>query len=520
MDLTKQYTNPVIPGFHPDPSICRVGSDYYLVTSSFEYFPGVPIFHSCDLVHWRPIGYCLTRRSQLELEGCNSSMGIYAPTLRFHQGRFYMITTNMTSFRNFYVWAEQPEGPWSDPIWLDWPGIDPSLFFDVDGRVYISGTRSFVEDEPDGIYQAELDIASGRLLSERRLIWQGTGAQAPEGPHLYHIQGRYYLIIAEGGTEYGHMVTIARSHTPYGPFESNHSNPILTHRSSDQTIQATGHADLVQQEDGSWWAVFLGIRPVSIPFVGRYHHLGRETFLAPVTWSSDGWPVIGEGGKVAQRMSAGSLTLLEPAAPGLERDDFDGRQLQLCWNFLRNPSDRDWSLEERPGSLTLRGSAVSLNDIGSPAFVGRRQQHIECSIATLLSFSPVQEGEEAGLTVFMNERFHYEIAMTYDQEAGRKVILRRRIGSLWKIEHEALVQTTEIILELKANARSYAFYYREPDGDLKPLGSGECAMLSTEVAGGYTGVYFGMYATGHGRACTHPAYFDWFQYTPLVRSEN
>lgn len=255
--LSSKYSNPILPGFYPDPSVCRVGADFYLVTSSFHYFPGVPIFHSRDLVHWRQIGHCLTSRSQLNLDGCKSSLGIFAPTLRFHKGLFYMITTNTNGFRNFYVWAKQPEGPWSEPVWLDWPGIDPSLFFDEDGRVYITGNGGFLGDEALGIYQAEINPETGSLLSERRFIWAGTGAKAPEGPHLYKIHGKYYLLIAEGGTEYGHMVTIARSDHPYGPYESHPFNPILTHRSIDSPIQATGHADLVELEDGSWWAVFL-----------------------------------------------------------------------------------------------------------------------------------------------------------------------------------------------------------------------------------------------------------------------
>lgn len=515
-ESTIQYSNPVIPGFHPDPSVCRVGADFYLVTSSFEYFPGVPIFHSRDLVHWKQIGHCLTRQSQLDLDGCRSSMGIYAPTIRFHNGRFYMITTNVKMFRNFYVWAENPEGPWSEPIWPEWPSVDPSLFFDEDGRVYITGTGGFFGDEPKGIYQAEIDLESGKLLSERRLIWQGTGGKSAEGPHLYRINGKYYLMIAEGGTEYGHMATIARSDSPYGPFESNPDNPILTHRSSGNSIQATGHADLVQLEDESWWAVFLGIRPVSVPFSGRHHHLGRETFLASVTWSPDGWPVIGDGGKIAEKMDAGTLPIVGDETPTPDVDDFNSNRLQLEWNFLRNPRDEDWSLEERPGWLTLHGSDLTLNDIGSPAFVGRRQQHLRCSVSTLMSFDPVHEGEEAGLTVYMNERFHYDIALTCGVEGRRQVILRRRIGSLWKVELVEEFEGSDIILGLDAEPFQYSFFYSLPNGERKAFGSGECSLVSTEVAGGFTGVFFGLYATGNGKPCQSPASFDWFQYTPTM----
>ena len=283
------YRNPVIPGFHPDPSVVRVGDDFYLVTSSFEFFPGVPIFTSRDLVHWRQLGHVLTRESQLPLQKARPSGGIYAPTLRYHDGTFYMITTNVDGGGNFLVTAKDPAGPWSEPVWLpDFGGIDPSLFFDDDGTVYLTGQGSGSPGQPRGIYQTTLDVKTGKLLGPLRLVWDRTGTRYPEGPHLYKIRGRYYLMIAEGGTEYGHMVTIARSDSPWGPFEACPRNPILTHRQTenDMPVQGTGHADLVEAADGSWWMVFLAFRPVS----GYWHHLGRETFLAPVTWDADGWP--------------------------------------------------------------------------------------------------------------------------------------------------------------------------------------------------------------------------------------
>ncbi|WP_123039618.1 glycoside hydrolase family 43 protein [Cohnella candidum] len=507
------YSNPVLPGFYPDPSICRVGSDYYLVTSSFQFFPGVPIFHSRDLVHWRQIGHCLERESQLDLEGCKSSLGIFAPTIRHHDGRFYMVTTNTNGFRNFFVWADKPEGPWSEPVWLDWPGIDPSLFFDDDGRVYLTGTGGFLGNEPLGIYQAEIEIDTGRLLSDRKFIWSGTGGKAPEGPHLYKIEGIYYLLIAEGGTEYGHMVTIARSDSPYGPFEICPGNPILTHRSTDSPIQATGHADLVETEDGSWWAVFLGIRPAPFMFRGLHHHLGRETFLAPVSWSSDGWPMIGDAGKAALTMDAETLPLGQAAVRPPAKDDFENGQLPFYWNFLRNPAEGSWTLDDRPGWLTLYGSAPSLDDAGAPAFVGRRQQHFDCAVSAKLSFDPVKDGEEAGLTVYRDEKFHYEIALAH-RNGTRKVILRRRVGSLWKVELEEDYDASEIVLGIEADASRYSFYFASPGGERKTFGFGECSFLSSEVAGGFTGVYFAMYATGNGQPCSTSAAFDWFEYIP------
>lgn len=274
------FSNPIIPGFYPDPSMCRVGNDYYLVTSTFEYFPGVPLFHSRDLIHWRQIGHCLTRSSQLPLEKAGSSGGIYAPTLRYHNGKFYMVTTNV-AVGNFFVYADDPAGEWSEPVWLEHKGIDPSLFFDDDGKVYFTWTTD------NQIWQCEIDINTGATLTKPRPIWSGTGGRYPEAPHLYKINGTYYLLIAEGGTEYGHMVTLARADSPWGSFESCPHNPILTHRHRGANpIQGTGHADLVEAHDGSWWMVFLAFR--TLAHYQNFHHLGRETFLAPVKWDEAG----------------------------------------------------------------------------------------------------------------------------------------------------------------------------------------------------------------------------------------
>jgi Beta-xylosidase len=507
------YKNPVIPGFHPDPSVCRVGEDFYLVASSFDYFPGIPIFHSKDLVHWRQLGHVLTRESQLPLEGrmpTGYSQGIYAPTIRYHDGRFYVATTNISIQKSFYVWAERPEGPWSEPIYLEgWGGVDPSLFFDEDGRTYLTGTSNFY-GERVGIYQAELDIGTGKLLSDRTLIWEGTGGSHPEGPHLYRIGDWYYLMVAEGGTEYGHMETIARSRSPYGPFESNPANPILSNRSTSKPIQATGHADLVQAADGSWWCVFLGIRPIAN---AKRHLLGRETNLAPVRWTEEGWPVVGNGGTAEIEHDSGSLPLGLPV-DWERRDDFNSATLGPVWNFYRNPAPESWSLEERPGWLTLKGQACSLNDKGSPAFVGRRQQHLNCEFETLLDFQPAEEGEEAGLAVFMNEKFHYEIARA-TKDGVPKLILRRRVGSMILVAAEAECREPTVILGVQANELLYTFTYAAPGNPPQVLGQGETAFLTKEVAGGFAGAYFALYATGNGRKASTPAYYDYADYRIL-----
>ncbi|MED4080706.1 glycoside hydrolase family 43 protein [Halalkalibacterium halodurans] len=502
-----EYNNPVIPGFYPDPSICRVGDDYYLVTSSFEYFPGVPIFHSKDLVHWRQIGHCLTTERQLPLAKAWSSGGIYAPTIRHHNGWFYMVTTNVSDIGNFFVRSEQPAGPWSDPIPVAQNGIDPSLLFDEDGRVYFQSARN--GDEGNGIYQCEIDISSGSMLTESRLIWKGTGGANPEAPHLYKINGYYYLMIAEGGTEYGHMVTIARSSDPYGPYEPCPSNPILSHRSLNSSIHATGHADLVQAHDGSWWAVFLGIRPASYPY---RHHLGRETFLAPVSWTTDGWPVIGHGGRIEPVMAAPQLPEVRWPLKA-NRDDFDDTTLGFDWTFLRNPAPESWSLHESPGNLVLRGNKVSLDDAGAPAFVGRRLCHMSCNIAALLDFEPVNDGEEAGLTVFMNERYHYDLAVKLKE--GRKVIVYRRTVGSMRTEYTQDCPEGAVTLKIEARPESFLFKVQQDQSNDLELGSGETHLLSTEVAGGFTGILIAMYAVCE-RGQSTPARFDWFDYKPMT----
>ncbi|WP_435921344.1 glycoside hydrolase family 43 protein [Paenibacillus sp. DYY-L-2] len=498
-----QYTNPVISGFYPDPSICRVEDDYYLVTSTFEYFPGVPIFHSKDLVHWRQIGHCLTTERQLPLENCWSSGGIYAPTLRYHNGWFYMVTTNVSANGNFFVKARNPEGPWSDPILVKQNGIDPSLLFDDDGRVYFQSARD--GEEGNGIYQCEIDIANGEMLTESRLIWSGTGGAHPEAPHLYKINGLYYLMIAEGGTEYGHMVTIARSENPYGPFISCPYNPILSNRSRSSLIHATGHADIIQIQDGTWWSVCLGIRPVSYPMG---HHLGREVFLAPVTWTDDGWPILGQNTRMEMVMDAPSLPEVRwPDKP--IRDDFQFSRLGMDWIFLRNPKPGSWSLDERPGYLTLRGNETTLDDTGSPAFVGRRLCHFRCDLETVMEFEPQTNGEEAGISVFKNDKFHYDLAVKLVD--GRKMaVFRKTVGSM-KTEEARECPAGPILLKVEARPEKFVFSLRTQDTERVEMGWGESHFLSTEVSGGFTGVIVAMYSACD-KGSSAPAQFDWFDY--------
>lgn len=360
------FENPILPGFYPDPSICRVGEDYYLVNSSFEFFPGVPLWHSRDLLHWEQLGHVLTRPSQDPLEGCRASGGIFAPTIRHHNGRFYMVTTNVSAGGNFFVWADDIRGPWSEPITIKQGGIDPSFFWDDDGTVYFQSTFGDINGQCIG--QCVVDLETGEMRTETRPIWHGTGGKCPEGPHMYKINGKYYLMIAEGGTEYGHMETIARSDSPWGPFESCPRNPILSHRDINPRTgipQGLGHADLVEDQNGQWWIVFHGIRPSQF----MLHHMGRETMIAPVDWDKDGWPVVNGGKPIENPMTV-------PTPPNYQekpvdkawKDCFQGPELDCRWAYLRNPVLENYFLGN---GLTLRGTAATLDDCASPHLCGR-----------------------------------------------------------------------------------------------------------------------------------------------------
>jgi alpha-N-arabinofuranosidase len=497
------FRNPVLSGFHPDPSVCRVGDDYYLVTTSMEYFPGVPIFTSRDLVNWRSLGHCLTRDSQLDL--MRTRQGIFAPTIRHHAGVFFVVTTNVGAKGNFYVTATHPAGPWSEPVWYDQPGIDPSLFFDDDGTAYFTSTTD------EGIVQSTFDPTTGRRASDIRPIWGGTGGRYPEAPHLFRAHGRYYLMIAEGGTEYGHMETLARAASPWGPFEPCPHNPIFSHRDrSTHPIQATGHADLIDGRDGSLWLLCLGIRLTHR--YQQFHHLGRETFLAPVRWDEQGWLRVNGDGSIPLE-AEGPRFFTGQLAPANERDDFDHAELSAIWNHRRNPLRDNYSLGARPGFLRLLGSPASLDDPwGQVTFAGRRQQHFDCRFAARLDFEPRGRGQEAGITAFLSAEHHYDLYVI-DDAGTRTLELRRRIGDLTSVTHRTVVGKGPLELEIRADPDAYHFAVRAGN-ELHEMGSGATRYLSKEVAGGFGGVYLALYATGNGAPGATPADFDWCVYEP------
>ncbi|MDV7219477.1 glycoside hydrolase family 43 protein [Streptomyces prunicolor] len=482
----RTYDNPVIGGFHPDPSVCRVGEDYYLACSSFEYFPGVPLFHSRDLVHWRQIGNVLDRPSQLDLpDDTPASAGIYAPTLRHHDGRFYLITTDVRGKGTFLVTADRPEGPWSDPVLVDVPGIDPDLAWDEDGNCWCAVA---------GVTVSRIDPATGKVLEGPLPIWSGTGLQHPEAPHLYRVGDWWYLMIAEGGTAHGHSVSIARARSPRGPYEPAPANPILSARSTDLPIQSTGHADLVTAPDGTWWMVLLGTRPRG--WFPGFHVLGRETFLTPVEWA-DGWPRVGPVEEQHQAPSTWHPFQLPPV-----RDDFDAPTLAFSWISPRSRPDDSWSLTRRPGWLTLDARS-------GPAFFGRRQQHLDCRAAVRID----PGSGRAGLSVRMDEAHHYDIEV-----AGGVVSVVLRIGPVRERIAERAVEPGPLTLAVDISTAdvgtrgpdTLTFSVEGPEGAVE-LAELDGRYLSTQVAGGFTGRVIGMYVT-EGEAA-----FDWFDYQEALR---
>jgi len=519
--MPRSFRNPILTGFYPDPSICRVGDDYYLVTSTFEYFPGLPIFHSRDLIHWRQIGHVLDRPAQLPLDGIRPSGGLYAPTIRYAQGVFYVINTlvdGMTKSGNFIVTATDPAGPWSEPYWLDNArGYDPSLFFDDDGRVWytgnaLAGNNSQFEGHSE-IWLQEFDLAKMRLIGEPRVIWEGAvkGAVWAEAAHIYKVQGRYYLIAAEGGTAHHHAVSVARSEIITGPYEGNRGNPILTHRhlGLDYPIVGTGHADLVDTPSGEWWMVLLAMRP----YGGYFYNLGRETFLAPVRWE-DGWPIVSPGtGRVEFTYPVPDLPEHDwPTAP--DRDDFDQPALAHQWFFLRTPRADFWSLRERSGWLRLRLRPDRLSEQVNPSFVGRRQQHIDFSAQTALDFTPHSAHECAGLALVQNNDFHFCFVVT---RTDRPVIrLIKRAAGVEEVLAEQPITSRHCYLKIEAHEQAYSFYAAtEPDQWQLVAADIDGRILSTPVAGGFVGAVIALYASSNGQVSNNHADFDWFEYMGL-----
>jgi alpha-N-arabinofuranosidase len=537
-----QFRNPILPGGFPDPSICRDGDDWYLVNSTFEYFPGLPIHRSRDLVNWELVGYGLHRVSQatgaVNLVDVQSDGGIHAPTIRCGNGRFHIITTNVyqppaegasTQFVNFLISADRAEGPWSEPRVIEGaPGIDPDLFFDDDGRAWYVGTHSPEEPNFPGegeIWLQEIDVDTGSLNGERHFLWRGAcGGVWAEGPHLYKRDNRYYLMVAEGGTSFNHAVMVAVSDEITGPYESNPRNPILTsrHLGYDHWVNSTGHADLFELPDGRWYLVALGIRGD----LERRSNMGRETHLVPVTWEREPfewkadkieWPVASPiSGRVERRFPLPfSDRPQQPPRPHV--DDFGGAALGLPWNFRRVPLPETWSLDARPGFVRLHARPEVIRERGRAALLGFRQTESDFEYTVDMQFDPRQEGVESGLVLFQKDDNFLALLLSRHTGGYRLRLYLAEPGSTSRILHESGLEgyRGEIVLRLVSERDRYRFEYLMDNGDVfQPFTEIPADRL---LSRGYTGAYLGVYATSGGRPSDDFADIDRVRYTPRPR---
>lgn len=509
-----EYRNPIVAGFYPDPSITRAGDSYYMVHSSFSYFPGIPLLRSNDLVHWQPLGHVLTRSSQLKnLDGAGVSRGIFAPTIRYHDGVFYVITTGVDGAGgNFIVTAKDPAGEWSDPYYLpEIDGIDPSLFFNDDGKVYVTHNGPPLEpplyEGHRAIWKWELDLETLQIIPDTGKVIVNGGADITkkpiwiEGPHLYKVNGWYYLLCAEGGTAENHSEVVFRARSLNEPFVPYEHNPILSQRHLDPTrvnpVATAGHVDMVQTPNGDWWAVFLATRN----YQQDYFNTGRETFLMPVQWN-DEWPVIAGGTE--------ALPYTAPAPKGLAvtknaqplngnftvTERFSGPSLNWQWNTLRS-GDSEWYSFLPEGGLQLKPSGVQLADLKQPAFVGRRQQHQSFTARTELQL-PVPAEHQAGITVFQSEQAHVLLAVEHQQLEQQLVLYHQDKSGLKRLATHPLTEANrdKLTLIVEGDEQAYRFAYQW--GEQAPIEWLEVSVdvrdLSTQRAGGFVGVYVGLFA--------------------------
>ena len=504
-----QFLNPILPGFYPDPSICRLGDDYYLVTSTFGYWPGVPVFQSRDLVSWKQVGNVLDRPWQANLDTLGISRGVFAPSISCHDQKLWVINTLVDAGGNFVSTASNPAGPWSDPVYLGFDGIDPALFFDDDGRAWVLNNGPPIGqplyEGHRAIWIQEFDPRAMKMIGERKLIVNGGTdiAKKPiwiEGPHIVKVDATYYLIAAEGGTAEDHSEVVFRSKSVLGPWEPFGGNPILTQRHLSAArqfpITSTGHADFVQTPSGEWWAVFLGARPYKADF----YNTGRETFMLPVRWV-EGWPRILDGDATVpyavNRPSLPAAAQPDASKSGnfTQRDDFALPDLPIHYNFMRTLREQWYDLTSKPGWLTIDARPAHIGQRAQPSFIGRRQQHAYATVSTAMQFTAQADGDKAGLVAFQTDDNYY--ALVIARQNGRQVIQLERSEAHGKITvlASAPLNATTTHLKIVARGDQYDFAYATlPDKWITLMRGVDGTFLSTKVAGGFIGTFFGMYA--------------------------
>lgn len=537
--MSKKLVNPIIPGFYPDPTICRVGDDFYLACSSFEMYPGIPIFHSRNLTNWEQIANVMTADNDFHMEKNCGVGGVMAPTLRYHEGTFYLINANFSDKGNFIVTAQDPAGPWSKPHWLDdVPGIDASIFFDNDGKSYIMGTGDVWENEGGrmerGIWLAEYDMNNFKMAGEPKTIFNSAlrGGASPESPHLFHVGEYYHLLIAEGGTEHYHAVMNARSKDIFGFYEINPANPVMTHRNMGfkSSIINVGHADLIDLPDGSWYAVMLASRLIE----GECKNLGRETFICPVEWERD-WPLFSpKSGKMDWEYDAPESLPWTEFAENAAHFDFDEEKLDLRWVTWGRPYEKFYEmtdsklylqckrqkLDEEVRAMTFGGD-ISKEYMVS--MLAMRQTKIDETMTAQMIFMPA-EGESGGLAIVqaMNHQMHLERTCKDGKQILQFVVTTAdyRIppyfpGFTCANKSEVLAECewneVDIVLQVQMEGEKFTVRYGTSKDTLKELIVSDGRMINPEKVGCMTGTLLGMYATGNGIESDNKAAFDWFE---------
>lgn len=507
-DAPTTFENPIFPGFNPDPSICRVNDDYYLVTSSFTWYPGIPIYHSKDLVNWELIGHGLNRPDMIGMNGLNDNDGIWAVTIRYHEGIFYLITTAHKSGENFYLTATDPRGPWSDPVWLkDAPGIDPSLFWDDDGRCYYTGNRwDFKSAWPAqcAVWMQELDLKQKRLVGERKILAYGhaNNATYAEGPHIYKIEGKYLLLMAEGGSSYHHAVTVHHSNVLWGPYVADRVNPVLSHRhlGMQYPIQNLGHADLVQTQYGDWYSVVLGVRPME-----GYTPLGRETFLCKVGFEGS-TPLYNPGyGVVLPEQERPNLPWT-PVKSTPDRDEFANDELTPGWYSVRIPQKQFYRLEK--GVLEVSPQPEVIDSLVNAAMLIRKIRHHAFTAMTQLNFKPKNDSEEAGLVVYRTANGYY----TLMKDKSGVTLAKKYLGKKSVVQRIPYTKD-EVYLKVTANGLDVNFSFGEDPEHLTPIGGTQrLDAISDNPFNKFNGPGVGVYATSQGKPSRSQAQYSWFEY--------
>jgi xylan 1,4-beta-xylosidase len=516
-----EYLNPIIAGFYPDPSICRVSDDYYLVNSAFNYFPSIPVWHSKDLVNWTQIGNVIDRPSQFAMRGGQVSAGTYAPTIRYHNGTYYVVCTLVGGIGNFYVTAQDPKGPWSEPVKLQGVGgIDPSFFFDDDGKCYVTNC-----DDPVGqakynghrtIRLQEVDLEQKKPVGAKVVLVDGGTdiSRHPvwcEGPHLYKIKNRYYLMCAQGGTGTAHTEVIFKSDSLRGPYLPWDKNPILSALDlpvdRPNPVTCTGHADLVETQNGQWYALFLACQP----YQAGFYNTGRQTFMLPVSWENE-WPVI------LPPATPVPLTVKKPVlsadkAPAVPTtgniaftENFDSDRLAFRWIGLRAPTSSWHAISQTAKALLLEPRADHFSGQGNPSYLAIRQQNNDFTCAVTLTAQPQTADCLAGLAAFQNEGHYY--AMNVEIKSGRAVEIAleqsaggrdfRRSSTQSQPNHLAAVRlpdnTVSVELKIEGAGSVTRCFYRIGD-EFTQLGQDlQSSFLSTDAAGGFQGVTLGTFA--------------------------